>query len=119
MNEKRRPFAHYNIIRGNQTLWKGDPSVSGARCCQVVVKSDEFISVHGTFQVYCVEGTSKGIVDGKLSVPEPFSVLFDQDFQGLQAATNKFRELIEGLERQGFRKYSMSDEFAFQAKLNS
>jgi|SRR6185437_1439993 len=119
MNEKRRPFTHCKIIRGDQTLWKGDPSVSGTRCCQVVVKSDEFISMHGTFQVYCVEGTSKGIVDGKLSVPGPFSILFDQDFQGFQAATNKFRELIEGLERQGFRKYSMSDEIAFQSKLNS
>jgi len=115
MNKKS--YARYFIIRGNHALWNGDPAVSGARFRQVVITSNEWNSTEGTFQVYALEGTGRGIVDAKLSVlPQP-TVLFDGDFQGLDAAGEKFEQITKEAQAQGFRSISLIDELEFQSKL--
>lgn len=118
MNNKPQSYARYYIIRGNQALWKGDPAESGAQFRQVVMTSNAWNSTQGAFQVYCLEGASKGVADGKFSVsPETFPVIFDGDFQGAEAAGKKFDELVREAQRQGFKNVSVMDEMEFQAKL--
>jgi hypothetical protein len=117
MEKKRKPYARYYIVRGHQAFWKGDPAVSGSQFRQLVITSDEFNSTQGTFQVYELEGTGKGIQDGKLSVSqdEP-RILVDEDFAGLDAAGKKFKEMAEDAQKRGFKAVTLMDELEFQAK---
>jgi len=117
MEKKRKPYARYYIVRGHQAFWNGDPSVSGSQFRQLVITSDEFNSTQGTFQVYGLEGTGKGIQDGKLSVSEDGPrILLDEDFVGLAAAGKKFKEMAEDAQRRGFKAVTLMDELEFQAK---
>jgi hypothetical protein len=116
--ENRKHYARYYIVRGHQALWKGDPAENGAQFRQVAITSNEWNSTQGTFQVYALEGTGKGIRDGKLAVSsEDPKVLFDGDFQGLDAAGEKFDQIIKEAQAQGFRLVTLIDELKFQAKL--
>jgi hypothetical protein len=117
MNMDKKVYARYFIVRGNHALWKGDPAESGAHFRQVVITSDEWNSTQGIFQVYALAGTGKGIVDAKLSVsPEP-TVLFDGDFQGLDAAGEKFEQIVKEAQEQGFKSISLFDVMEFRSKL--
>jgi hypothetical protein len=84
-----------------------------------MIASNEFVSSHGVFQVYCVEGVSKGIVEGDLSIPLPYSLLFDEDFPDFEAARTKFTQLIEQTQKEGFRGFTLMDELNFQSNLRA
>jgi hypothetical protein len=116
MPEERQSHARYPFIRGDQTLWNGDPVVSGAKYRDVKITSNEISSVHGTFQVYCLEATSKGIVEKRLSVPGPFRIIFDGEFEGFANAEKKFSELVKDAEGQHFHRVSAIEQMEFQAK---
>jgi hypothetical protein len=118
-DKNRHSYARYPIIRGSESFFNGDFSTNGTKCRQIMISSNEFASIHGTFQVYCVEGVSHGIVDGELSVPLPYSLLFDVDFNDFDAAKTKFTELIEETKKQGFRGFTLMDELNFQSNLNA
>jgi hypothetical protein len=112
----KKSYARYFIVRGNQALWRGDPAVTGAQFRQVVITSDEWNSTEGTFQVYALAGTGMGIVEDRLRVlPEP-AVLFDGDFQGLDAAGEKFEQIVKEAQAQGFRAISLME---FQSRSSS
>ena len=116
--EKHQHYARYYIVRGHQALWKGDPSESGAQFRQVAITSNEWNSTQGIFQVYGLEGTGRGIVDGRLAVSDSApAVLFDGDFQCLDAAGEKFQQIVREAQEQGFRPVTLMDEMQFQAKL--
>lgn len=118
MAKERKPYARYFIVRGHQAFWKGDPAENGAQFRQIVITSDEFNSTYGTFQVFALEGTGKGIQDGKLVISDDDPhVLVDCDFQGLDAAGNKFKEISERAHADGFQPITLIDEMEFQAKL--
>jgi len=118
MQKERKPYARYYIVRGHQALWRGDPAEKGSRFRGFAITSNEFFSTTGTFQVYGLEGTGEGIRDGKLATSESEpTVLFDEDFQGLDGAGKKFDELLKQSRAEGFKPVTLLDEMAFQAKL--
>ena len=119
MATKRKPYARYYIIRGHQALWKGDPAENGAQFRQLVITSNEFNSTQGVFQVYGLEGTGNGIRDRKLAISDDPKILLDADFNGLDAAVEKFTQIVKEAEAQGFRQVTFMDELKFQAKLQS
>src|SRR6185437_14952594 len=116
-NQQRKVFARYYIVRGHVALWKGDAAQKGSRFRGFAITSNEFFSSLGTFQVYGLEGTGGGIREGQLVGDENPRVLFDEDFQGLDAAGKKFDELVKDSEASGFRRVTLMDEMEFQAKL--
>jgi hypothetical protein len=116
--QDRKHYSKYYIVRGHQALWRGDPAESGSRFRQAAITSNEWNSTHGTFQVYALEGTGEGIRDGKLAVSaDDPKILFDGDFQGLEAAAKKLGEIVKEAQAQGFRLVTLMDELKFQAKL--
>ena len=118
MARGRKPYARYFIVRGHQATWAGNPTQDGARFRQFVITSNEFNSTQGTFQVYGLEGIGKGVKDGKLATSdEEPRVLFDEDFQGLDAAAKKFQALVAEAQACGFKPITLMDLLEFEAKL--
>jgi hypothetical protein len=117
MATAKKHYARYYIVRGMQTMWRGDAAQAGSPFREFVITSNEFNSTQGTFQVYGLEGASGGIKDGKFapSDTEP-TVLFDKDFNGLDPAAKQFEQLIEGAQRQGFKPMTMVDIIEFEDK---
>lgn len=102
--EKQKPkvYARYYIVRGHGALWKGDPAEGGSKYRGFAITSNEFFSTAGTFQVYGLEDTSAGIKDGELVMSdEKTTVLFDNDFEGLDVAGQKFDELNKRIRESG------------------
>jgi hypothetical protein len=118
MAKARKHYSRYYIVRGDQTLWKGDPAEKGSQFRQFLITSNEFNSTLGTFQVYGLEGTGNGIQNGKFATSddEP-RILFDQDFQGLEAAGKRFDDLVKQTEADGFGRMTFWDMLEFEAKL--
>jgi hypothetical protein len=119
MTEQKKYYARYPFIRGNQALWKGDSSEKGATFRQAVITSDEWAWDVGTFQLYALEGTGKGISKGKFSTEPDPRVLFDGDFKSLEAAHTKFDEIVKQAEAEGFRAVTIIEELEFQANLRA
>jgi hypothetical protein len=118
LTRARKHYSRYYIVRGNQALWMGDPAADGSKFRQFLITSNEFNSTVGTFQVYGLAGTGSGIKDGKLATSdEEPTVLFDEDFDGLEAATKKFSELVTRAKNEGFQELSMFELLEFEAKL--
>jgi len=114
----RKQYSRYYIVRGNQALWKGDPDEDGSGFRQFLITSNEFFSTAGAFQVYGLEGTGKGIKDGKLATSdEEPKLLFDDDFNGLEAASKKFTQLVTQARKEGFREMSFIELLEFESKL--
>jgi len=120
MARARKHYSRYFIVRGIQTLWKGDPAETGSQFREVVITSNEFNSTLGTFQVYGLEGVGNGIQNGKFATSddEP-RVLFDQDFEGLEVAGKKFGEIIKQAQADGFEPITFRDMLEFEAKLQT
>jgi len=118
MARARKHYSRYFIVRGDQTFWKGDPAEKGSQFRQFLITSNEFFSTTGTFQVYGLEGIGNGIRNGKFAISddEP-RILFDQDFDGLEAAGKKFVELVKQTEADGFTPISLWDIVEFERKL--
>jgi hypothetical protein len=56
-------------------------------------------------------------VDGKVAgSKESPNILFDKDFDGLQTAGEKFGQLIEDAQKEGFKPISIWDELDFQSR---
>jgi hypothetical protein len=116
--EENKSYSKYYIIRGNLALWKGDPAESGTKFRQVIITSNEWNSSQGTFQVYAIEGTSKGIQERKLAIADDGpALLFDEDCRGLGAARERCSRLIQEAEALGFKPVTLIDEMELQAKL--
>ena len=112
--------ARYIYVRGLQTLWRGDPANPGAFFRSVALVTDQFNSTLGVFQVYALEGTGKGVENGKFAGPdgEP-RLLFDKDFDGMDAAARHFEELVKQAVAEGFKIMSMWDQIEFEEKLRA
>lgn len=101
---KKKHYARYVFVRGNQALWKGDASEAGAQFRQVVITSDEWMLIKGHSRSTPLEkasarASSKASLDTE---PDP-KLLFDRDFKGLEQAAEKFKQIIKEAEDQGFR----------------
>jgi hypothetical protein len=120
MTRARKYYSRYYIVRGNQALWKDDPANKGSQSRQFAITSNEFNSTIGTFQVYGLEGLSNGIQNGKFATSddEP-RLLFDEDFQGLEAARNKFDDLLNTAQKEGFKLTSIIEFLEFEQKLKT
>lgn len=118
MATAKKHYARYYIVRGLQTMWRGDAAQAGSLFREFVITSNEFNSTLGTFQVYGLEGASGGIQDGKFapSDAEP-TVLFDKDFNGLDSAAKQFDQLIADAQRRGFKPVTMMEILEFEDKL--
>jgi hypothetical protein len=118
-NEKKH-YARYIYVRGHQTLWRGDPANAGALFRSVAIVTDQFNSTIGIFQVYALEGTGKGIENGKFagSDGEP-RLLFDKDFNGMDAAARQFDEIVNQAVAEGFKIMSMWDQIEFEEALRA
>jgi len=55
------------IVRGVQTMWRGDAAEVGSPFREFVITSNEFNSTLGTLQVFGLDGVSSGIKDGKFA----------------------------------------------------
>ena len=118
MATAKKAYARYYIVRGNQTMWANDAANPGSLFRQFVITSNEFNSTLGIFQVLGLDGASGGIMDGKFapSDTEP-TVLFDQDFNGLDSAAKQFDQLIVDAQQRGFKPITMMEILEFEDKL--
>lgn len=118
MEQDRKFYARYYIIRGQQALWKGGPAEQGSQYRNIVITSNQFASSEGKFQVYALEGTGKDIQDGKFAGPENEPQrIFDEDFDGFDAAVAKFEQIVKDSIDNGFTPFSLLDEMELQARL--
>jgi hypothetical protein len=118
MARAQKHYARYYIVRGLQTMWRGDAAEAGSPFREFVITSNEFNSTLGTFQVFGLEGASGGIKDGKFvpSDAEP-TVLFDKDFDGLDSAVKQFNQLVAEAQQRGFTPITMMEMIEFEHKL--
>lgn len=118
MARAKKHYARYYIVRGLQTMWLGDAAEVGSPFREFVITSNEFNSTIGTFQVLGLEGASGGIKDGRFapSDAEP-TVLFDKDFDGLDAAVKQFEQLVVEAQRHGFKPITMMEMVEFEDRL--
>jgi hypothetical protein len=118
MARAKKHYARYYIVRGLQTMWRGDAADSGSLFREFVITSNEFNSTLGTFQVFGLEGASGSIKDGKFapSDAEP-AVLFDKDFDGLNSAVKQFNQLVTEAQQRGFEPVTMMEMIEFEDKL--
>jgi hypothetical protein len=118
MARAKKHYARYYIVRGLQTMWRGDAAESGSPFREFVITSNEFNSTLGTFQVFVLEGASGGIKDGKFAASdaEP-TVLFDEDFDGLDSAVKQFDRLVTEAQQQGFNAITMMEMIEFEDRL--
>jgi hypothetical protein len=120
MATAKKHYARYYIVRGLQTMWRGDAAEVGSPFREFVITSNEFNSTLGTFQVFGLEGASGGIKDGKFapSDSEPI-VLFDKDFDGLDSAVKQFNQLVTEARQRGFQPITTIEMLEFEDKLRS
>ena len=120
MATAKKHYARYYIVRGLQTMWRGDAADSGSPFREFVITSNEFNSTLGTFQVFALEGASGGIKDGKFAASdaEP-TLLFDEDFDGLDSAVKEFNQLVTEAQQRGFKPITMMEMIEFEDKLRS
>jgi hypothetical protein len=115
---EKKIYSRYNIVRGQGTLWKGNPAQSGAAFREFLITSDDWNSTAAIFQVYAIEGISQGIMGGTLSIDhQNTKLLSDGDFNGLEAAEKKFKELVDDAMKEGFEVLSFPDHADFEQKL--
>jgi hypothetical protein len=66
-------------------------------------------------KVYALEGTGSGIVEGTFSASPTPKLLFDSDFEALDAAVEKFGDIIKEAQKQGFRGVTCLKNWNFRA----
>ncbi len=118
MATAKKHYARYYIVRGLQTMWRGDAAEVGSPFREFVITSNEFNSTLGTFQVFGLEGAGGGIKDGKFAASdtEP-TVLVDKDFDGLDSAVKQFNQLVTEAQQCGFKPITMMEILEFEDKL--
>jgi hypothetical protein len=117
---QRKIYSRYIYNRGLQTLWKGDAANPGALYRTIAITSDEFNSTLGVFQVLELEGTGKGIENGKFAGTEGDpKVLFDSDFNGMDAAAEQFKKLVKEAEAAGLKLMTFWDQIEYEEKLRA
>jgi len=117
MKKERKIYARYIIVREHVALWKGDAAEAGSLFRSVVITSDEFTATHGIFQVYALEGIGKGIQHGEFAGAEDPHLLLDEDFQGIEAAAQKFAAMVRDSEAKGFKRINLWDQIEIQGRL--
>ena len=117
MATAKKHYARYYIVRGVQTMWRGDAAEPGSPFREFVITSNEFNSTVGTFQVLGLEGLSGGIKDGKFAQSDTeLTILFDKDFNGLDEAAKQFDQLVSDSRKLGFQPSTMWDILEFEDK---
>ena len=117
MATAKKHYARYYIVRGVQTMWRGDAAEPGSPFREFVITSNEFNSTVGTFQVLGLEGLSGGIKDGKFAQSETeLTILFEKDFNGLDEAAKQFDQLVSDSRKLGFQPSTMWDILEFEDK---
>ena len=110
MAQERKPHSRYIFNRDLETLWRGDPAQAGSQYRSIAITSDQFNSTQGLFQIIALEGVGKGIESGKFAgTKNDPHVLCDEDFSGLDAAADKFAELVKQAQSSGFKSMSVVD----------
>jgi hypothetical protein len=120
MAGERKTFARYVYNTGLRTFWKGDASKSGSQFRSIAMTTDSFANTGSIYQVYGLEGTGRGIVNGKFAgTEENTKVLFDKDFQGLEAAAKQFSELADNAQTEGFKLIDFMEWLEYESRLSS
>ena len=93
---------------------------AGSQFRSIAITTDQFNSTVVIFQVLALEGIGKGVKDGKFvgSEDDP-KILFDKDFNGLDAAAQKFGELAKDAEASGFKEMTFWDQIEYEEKLRA
>lgn len=82
--------------------------------------TDAFANTESIYQVYALEGTGKGIVNGKFAGTEDDTkILFDKDIQGLKVAAKQFSELANDAQRDGFKPIDFMDWLEYESQLGA
>jgi len=98
-------------------MWGGDPGEAGSPFRQFVITSNEIFSTDGAFQVLGLEAASGGIRDAKLTTSGEPKVIFDKDFDGLDAAAKQFEKLVDESKKLGLKERSMMEILEFEDRL--
>jgi hypothetical protein len=118
MAKAKKYYARYYIVREMLTMWAGAAANPGSLFRQFVITSNEFTSTLGTFQVYGLAGASGGIKEGKFTTSdEEPTVLFDEDFDGLDSAAKQYEQLVAEAKQRGFKPVTMMEYLEFESKL--
>jgi hypothetical protein len=116
MAKERKIYAKYYIVRGHKTLWRGKAEEKGSQFLEIVITSNEFNSTQGIFQVFALEGTGAGIVDGELKTEDRTNVLLDKDFNGLDEAVKQLQAIAIHAETHGFKPISLIEQLEYEEK---
>lgn len=117
MAREKKYYARYIYNRGLESLWKGDPANPGAFFRSVAIVTDQFNSTRGVFQVYALEGIGNGIENGKFAGTETEpTLLFDKEYEGMDAAAEQFAKLVKEAEALGFKAMTFWDQIEFEEK---
>lgn len=117
MADEKNHYSRYYIVRGLLTMWGGDPAQAGSPFREFVITSNEFVATDGIFQVYGLEAASGGIKDGKLASSAEPKLIFDKEFNGLDAAAKEFDKLVQDSKKRGFQERSVMEMLEFEDKL--
>lgn len=116
--KERKIYSRYIYNRGLQTLWKGDAANPGSFYRTISITTDQFNSTVGVFQVIALEGAGKGIENGKFAGTEGDpKILFDKDFNGMDAAAEQFGKLVKDAEQAGYKIMTFWDQIEYEQKL--
>jgi hypothetical protein len=119
MAKEKKIYARYIYNSALRTYWKGDAFHAGSQFRSIAMTTDVFANIAAIYQVYALEGTGKGAVDGKFAGTEDdTNVLFDEDFKGLEAAAKRFAELGKEAEDTGFKPIDFMDWLEYESKLS-
>jgi hypothetical protein len=81
--------------------------------------TDAFANTEATYQVYALEGTGNGIVNGKFAGTKgDTKMIFDKDFRGMDAAAKEFIYLTSDAQKQGFKPIDFIDWLEFESNLS-
>jgi hypothetical protein len=119
MVSERKIYARYIYNCGLRTYWKGDASKAGSQFRSIAMTTDAFANTEAVYQVYALEGTGNGVVNGKFAGTKgDTSVIFDKDFQGMDAKAKQFAEVANDAQREGFKPIDVMDWLEFESKLS-
>lgn len=120
MATERKHYSRYFYNRDLQTLWKGDASEAGSQYRSIAIATSQLNSIVGVFQVLALEGVGKGIRDGEfVGGDDNPKVLFDKDFDGLDAAADEFHKLLKDAEANGFQSMTFWGNIEYEQKLRA
>jgi hypothetical protein len=118
MVAERRVYFRYVFNCGLRRYWKGDAAKAGSQYRSIALTTDSFANTDAIYQVYALEGTGNGKVNGKFAGTKgDTKVIFDKDFQGMDAAVKIFSDLATAAQKDGFKPIDFMDWIEFESTL--